>query len=103
MNEERINQLKEIENKAQTLFDTANREAQCLPQQAEKEARELLDKTRSDAQHEAKHLIAEAEQSPEPEQIIQKARDEADKKENLAMNNMDRAVKYVLNRIAGRE
>ena len=103
MNEERINQLKEIENEAQTLFDTASREAQGLPQQAEIEARQLLEKTRSEAQMEANHLITEAEQSQEAEQIIQKAREEAERKEALAMNNMDRAVKYVLNRIAGRE
>ena len=103
MNEERINQLKEIENKAQTLFETASRQAQILPQQAESEARDMLEKTRSEAQSEANHLLAEAEQSPDPEQIIQKAREEAEKKEALAMNNMDRAVKYVLNRLAGRE
>ena len=103
MNEERIQQLREIENNARVLYDAAVEEAQRLPQQAKKQARDLLMTSRSEAQAEAQRIISAAKDNSENNQIIKQSEEDAKRKEALAMNHFDRAVNYVLHRIAGRQ
>lgn len=103
MNEEKVKQLRELEKKAQDLYNTAVQEAQRLPQQAEAEARSLLETSRSAAQAEAQRILAEARETGQNEQIMQQTEEETKRKEALAMSHFDRAVNYVLHRIAGRQ
>ena len=103
MNEERIQQLKEIEKNAQTLFEAAVQEAQRLPQQAKAQARELLETSRSTAQKEAQRIISAAKDNSENDRFVKQAEEDAKRKEALAMNHFDRAVNYVLHRITGRQ
>lgn len=103
MNEEKVKQLRELEKKAQDLYEAAVQEAQRLPQQAEAEARDLLETSRSAAQAEAKRILSAAQDNSQTEKIMQQAEEEAERKESLAMNHFDRALNYVLHRIAGRQ
>jgi vacuolar-type H+-ATPase subunit H len=103
LNEERVKQLGDIEIKAKKLHDDAVQEAQLLPKRAEVEARELLETTRSAAQEEARQFIAEAQNQSNNERVLKQAEEEAKRKETLAMTHFDRAVNYVLHRIAGRQ
>ena len=103
MNEERIKQLKEIEKNAQSLYEAAVQEAQRLPQQAETEARDLLKTSHSKAQAEAESILSAAKDQSEDDQMIKQAEEDAKRKEALAMNHFDRAVNYVLHRVAGRQ
>lgn len=103
MNEERVKQLREIEKQAHDLYEQAVRESQQLPQQAESEARHLLEKTRAEAQAEAQSIISAAKSKSEDQSILKQAEEDAARKEALGMNNLERAVKYVLNRVAIRQ
>ena len=103
MNEEKVKQLREIEKKAQDLYEATVREAKLLPQQAENEARAMLESSRKEAQVEAQRIIAAAQSQTENEKILKQAEKEAARKEGLAMTHFDRAVNYVLHRIAGRQ
>jgi vacuolar-type H+-ATPase subunit H len=104
LNEEQIEKVLEIEKRARAVYDAAAREAKQLPVQAEAEAQELVKKTRTDAQAEAHHLIAEAQAQAQDEsaRIVKKAEKEAERAEALAIRQLDHAVSYVLDRVAGK-
>ena len=61
MNEKRIQQVLEIEKQAKTIHEAALHEAEQLPVLAEKEAQALIEKTRQDAQEEARRVVARAQ------------------------------------------
>lgn len=103
MNEERVKQLREIEKQARELYEQAVRESQQLPQQAENEARQLLEQAGVEARAEAQRILLAAKEKSGDESILIQAKEDADKKEALATNNLERAVKYVLNRVAIRQ
>lgn len=103
MNEEKVKQLREIEKQARDLYEKAVRDAQQLPQQAEKEALQMLEKSRAEAKAEAQRILSAAKEKSEDISILRQAEEDAEKKEALAMNNLERAVKYVLNRVAIRQ
>ena len=104
MNEEYIEKVLEIEKQAQAVYDAAVREAEQSPVQAEKEAQALLEKVRTDAQAEARRLMAEAQAQARGEsaRVVKEAEEEAKRMEALAAGHFDRAVSYVLDRVAGK-
>ena len=83
--------------------DTAVREAGQFPQRAEQEAQALIEKARADAEEEARQLIAQAQSEEESTRILAKAEEDVRNMETVAMSHFDRAVAFVLDRIAGRE
>ncbi len=103
MNEKRLQEVLAIEGQAQALYKTAVDEAERLLIQAEKDALALVDKARSQAEEEASRLVAHAWSEEETAHILSQAEEDEKATQVLAMNNFDRAVSYVLNRVAGKE
>ena len=103
MNDERVQQVLQIEKQAQEIADSAIREAEQLLIQAEQEAEALIEKERTAAREEARQLIAKADAKDESARILAEAEEKAGRMNNLANGNQDRAINYVLNRVAGRE
>ena len=102
MNEKHIQQVLDIEKHAQEIHDAATREAQQLPQIAEQEAQALIEKARAEAQQEARELISKVQADDENARILSEAEEKSRQLEDLAKRNFDRAVAYVLERVAGR-
>ena len=103
MNEERIQQVLEIEKQAQEIHDGAIREAEQLLKQVDQEAQGLIEKAQIDAQEEARRLVASAQAEEEIARLLAEAEEKTNRSKNLAKGNLDRAVGYVLDRVAGRE
>ncbi len=103
MNENRIQQVLEIEKQAQEIHEVALRDAQQLPVSAERESQEGMEKARADAQEEARQLIANAQAKEETAKILLEAEKKNGQTEALAMSNFDRAVNYILDRVIGIE
>ena len=103
MNENRIQQVLEIEKQAQEIHETAIREAQQLPILAEQESQAVIEKARGSAQKEARELIANAQAKDETDRILAEAEKKNHQVEALAMSNFDRAVNYILDRVIGKE
>ena len=61
MNENRIQQVLEIEKQAQEIHEVALRDAQQLPILAEQESQVVMEKARAGAQEEARQLVANAQ------------------------------------------
>lgn len=103
MNDERVQQVLQIEKQAQEIFDSATRDAEQLLIQAEQEAEILIEKARTSAQEEARQLVAKADAKEERERILAESEENINRTNNLAKGHLDRAVGYVLDRVAGRE
>jgi vacuolar-type H+-ATPase subunit H len=103
MNDERVQQVLQIEKQAQEIFDSATRDAEQLLIQAEQEAETLIEKTRTSAQEEARQLVAKADAKEERERILAESEENINRTNNLAKGHLDRAVGYVLDRVAGRQ
>jgi vacuolar-type H+-ATPase subunit H len=103
--EQRVKQVLEIETEAQGIYNAAVREADELAAQAEEEAKAMAEQSRVDAQAEAKTMIDTAgiEAEAEGKRILDEARLEADRVEAQARTRFDRAVTFVLDRVAGTE
>ena len=102
MNEQRIQQILEIEKQAQAIHEAALRDAEQLQKQAEQEAQTLVENARADAQEEAQRLASDREASDERERILAESEDKSRQLETLAAH-FDRAVDFVLDRLIGRE
>ena len=102
VNEERVRQILDIESQAQTIYRDAEREAEELVHQAEQEAQALVDAAQQDAHVQAKALVDQARDQDACDVIVSQADDEAARIENLARSHFDRAVGYVLDRLAGK-
>ncbi len=98
-----VQQILEIEKQAQAAYDAAMREAEQYPRQAEQEAQATIDKARADAEEEARQMLAKAQAEEESARILAQSQEEARRMEVVAMSNFDRAVSFILDRIAGRE
>ena len=103
MDEKRIQEVLKIEKQAQEIYDAALREAEQLPVLASQESQSLIDKTRIDAEAEARKIVANAEAKEESARILAEAEEKANRMKGLAMSHMERAVGYVLDRVAGRD
>ncbi len=102
MNEKRIEQVLEIERQAQGILDAATREAEQLPAKAEQEAREIVDRARSQAQEEARQMVEKAQAQDETSAILSQADEKNRETEKLASKNLDKAVAFVLERVIGK-
>ncbi len=103
MNEKRIQQVLEIEKQAQAAYEAALQEAKGLPAQAEQEAQLIVEKARAEADKEARQMIDKAQSEEESNRIMSEAQDKVRRTEALSTSNFDRAVAFVLNRVAGKE
>ncbi len=103
MNENRIQQVLDIEKQANTIRDQMIDEAAQLPVQAQKEAQAILEKARADAQVEAQQMVAKAQADQESAEILSQADEKTRRTETLAKSNFTRAVAYVVARVIGRE
>jgi V/A-type H+-transporting ATPase subunit G/H len=103
VNEKYIQQIREIESRAEEIRDGAVREAEQLPIQAEQATQALIEKARAEAEEEARRIIADAQTQAESERILAQAEEKAHRMETLAMSHFDRAVGYVIDRVTGRE
>ena len=102
MNEKHIQQVLEIEKRAQEMHEAALKEAQQLPVIAEQEAQALIEKARAEAQQQAREMVAEVKADEESARILSEIEEKNKQFEALAMSNLDRAVNYVLERVIGR-
>jgi vacuolar-type H+-ATPase subunit H len=102
-NRNRIQQVLDIEKQAQATQDAAMHEAEQFPLRAEQAAQTLIEKAKASAQDEARELVAGANSEEECARILAKATEEVQHMEALAMSHFDRAVNFVLDRVAGRE
>jgi V/A-type H+/Na+-transporting ATPase subunit G/H len=102
MNEKRIEQVLEIERQAQGVLDAATHDADQLPAKAEQEARELVERARSQAQEEARQMVEKARAEQETSAILTQADEKNRETEKLATTNMDKAVAFVLDRVIGK-
>jgi F0F1-type ATP synthase membrane subunit b/b' len=103
LNENRIQQVLEIEKQANSIRDEMISEAEQLPVQAQKEAQAILEKARVDAQLEAQQMVAKAQSDQEGADILSHADEKTLRTETLAKSNFDRAVAYIVARVIGRE
>ncbi len=102
MNEKRIEQVLEIEKQAQGILEAATREADQVPAKAEQEARELLERARSQAHEEARQMVEKAQAQDETAAIVSQAEEKNRETEKLASKNMEKAVAFVLERVIGK-
>lgn len=103
MNENRIQQVLDIERQAQEVHELALRDAQQLPISADQESQVILENARVEALAEARQLVANAQAKEETTRILAEAEKKNRQVEALAMSNFDRAVNYILDRVIGRE
>jgi vacuolar-type H+-ATPase subunit H len=103
MNEKRVQQIIEIEKQAQEILDSATKEAARLPVEAGREAGEMIQKAHASAEEEARQIITAAQGENEAAKIMAKAQEKIDAADKLATKNLERAVAYVLDRLAGKE
>jgi F0F1-type ATP synthase membrane subunit b/b' len=103
VNEKRIQQVLEIEKKAEEIRAKAAAEAEQIPVRAEQEGQDLIDKARASAEDEARRLVAKAKAEQESAGILASTTEQLHRTETTAKLNFDRAVAYVLSRVVGRE
>lgn len=102
MNEKNIQQVLEIEKRAQEIQEKAKREAQEIPVKAEQEAQALIAKAKADAQEEARKLIAGAQSDDSSAGVAADIATKNTEFEASAKKNFDKAVAFVLERVIGR-
>jgi vacuolar-type H+-ATPase subunit H len=103
LNEKKIQQVLDIEKRADEITEQARKDAAQLPLKAEQEAQALIVKARADAEEETRKLLAGAKAEEECARILADADEQVKHTEVLAQGNFARAVSYVLNRVIGRE
>ena len=102
MNNQYIQQVLEIEKKAQETQEKAKREAQEIPVKAEQEAQALIAKAKLEAQEEARKLAADAQSADASGSAATEIASKNSEFEALAKKNLDKAVAFVLERVIGR-
>ena len=103
MNEKNVEQVLEIEKQARAIQESAQKEAEQLPIQAEQESQAIIEKARADAEQEAQKMIQAAQAEEEKARILEQVDEKIRRTESLASNNFNRAVSFVLNRVVGKE
>ena len=102
MNEKQIQQVIEIEKRAQEIHDAALKEAQQLPVIAEQEAQSLIEKAKAEAEQEAREMLSKVQADEEGARILSEVEEKNRQFETVAASNLDRAVEYVLERVIGK-
>jgi vacuolar-type H+-ATPase subunit H len=103
MNEKLVQEVIEIEKTAQATYDAAVREADQLPAQAQQEAEGLIEKARREAQDEARKAVQAAKAEDASTRLLAEAEEEIKQARGLSKSHLDRAVNFVIDRVAGRE
>jgi len=103
LNEKRIQEVIEIEKQASDAYNKAVKDAERIPAQAEKDAKSLLEKARSEGETEAAELLAKSHPKEECDRILADAEKQIQHAETCAKRHHDRAVTYVISRVLGRE
>ena len=102
MDDKQIQQVLKIEKEAQAIQEAAMKEAQQLPVIAEQEAQALIEKARAEDREKARQMVSEVKADEESARILAEIEEKNKQFEAQAMNNLDRAVDYVLERVIGR-
>jgi len=102
VNEKQIQQVIEIEKRAQEIHDAALKEAQQLPVIAEQEAQSLIEKAKAEAEQEAREMLSKVQADEEGARILSEVEEKNRQFETVAASNLDRAVEYVLERVIGK-
>ena len=103
MNEERIQQVLNIEKEAQQIHDTAVHDSEQLLIAADQEVSTIIENAQSEAQKEARRLVSEAEAKEESAHILADAQTKVNRTKDLSGGNFEHAVLYVLDRATGKE
>ena len=98
-----IQEVLDIEKRAQAIHTAAVKDAEKLPIAAEQEVQILLEKARIEAEEEAQRMIEAAHSQVEIDRTIAQAEARANDTKSLAMSHFNRAIGFVLDRVAGRE
>ena len=98
-----IQEVLDIERQAKAILAAAEKDAEKLPAAAEQEARTLLEQAGGEADKEARRMIDAARSQEEIDRILAQAGEKANDTKSLAMSHLNRAVGFVLDRVAGRE
>ena len=97
-----IQEVLDIEKRAQAINQKALAEAEKLPITAEREAVNLLESSIKKAGEEAAFLVEKAKSQADVQQIHKQAEEKTEQMKTLALNHYDRAVGFVLDQVAGR-
>ncbi len=103
MNEKRIQQVLEIEKQARAAYEEAIKKAKEMPAQAEQDALLIVEKARTEAEAQAKQMLEKAQSGEESARILSQTEENIRHAETVANRNFDRAVSFVLSRVAGKE
>ncbi len=101
--EETLRKLKEAEAQVRALKDAAERERERALRDARREALELQDRLRADAEERYRQVVAGADASLrlEREPILAAGREEAARVKARGMGNVEAAAKLVVDRFRG--
>ncbi len=101
--EETLLQLKEAESQVRSLKQTAERERERALLDARREALELRDRLRAEAEERYRQVVnaADASLKAERDRILAAGREEAAKVRARGMANADAAVRIVIERFKG--
>jgi len=102
LNEKRIQDVIEIEKKADEVFNKAVAEADRIPQLAEQEVKTLIENARLQAEKEAQALLANAQTKDETDRILSHAEETIRHNDTLAKHNFERSTTYVISRVVGK-
>jgi len=101
MNEERLRQILKVEEQAQSLYETAAKKAESLPEQAEHAVQALLVETRQKAERDGERLTEEIINPKIIEDIVNQYAQRTTQRDALAEVNMSKAIDYVIQTLLG--
>ncbi len=102
MNEERLKQILEAEEQAQSLYEKTVKQAGALPEQAEQAVKTLLDETRQKAEIDSARLTEEIINPKIIEDIVHQYAQRTSLRDALAQVNMPKAIDYVVQVLLGK-
>ncbi len=101
MNEERLKQILDAEEQAQTLYESTMQEADSLPEQAERRVQDLLEVTRQKAELDSARLTEEIINPTIIDEIINEYAERTSHRDALAQINLPKAVDYIVQALLG--
>ena len=101
MNEERLKQILEAEERAQSTYEMATKKAGSLPEQAEHAVETLLDETRHKAELDSARLTEEIINPKIIDDIVNQYAQRTTQRDVLAQENMPKAIDYVIQILLG--
>ena len=105
MAQETVAEVLDIEHQAVQMVEEAKHRAQRILRKAEREVDDLRREILEDARREVDRIVAQGQEEAQEarERILSEAEEEARRLESSAEPNLDRAVSFLLDEIAGRE